>query len=286
MTGGSDTYLFAGTPDYMSPEQWTGSTIDSRSDIYSCGVMLYVMLTGQLPFVGEPEHLRHRVLTINPPAPSSISHDVPASLDAVVLRAMAKQPSDRFPSSSAFLEAVRTAVASGRDSEAAPRVSVLSIAGSASRIGSRYRFQIRVEGDNQSNRPLGLSGVTINVPTMDSRERCLGTEIQMSSLGCDPPFRHGPGEVIWGFRDDGSFGEKIATCLLMESTCEQWPPHERIALEAVLFTSCRRLDLHVRVWSTWPKGESGDAFGDPDWKTTAQRDQQGIPAYPLSLGFD
>jgi hypothetical protein len=70
----------------------------------------------------------------------------------------------------------------------------------------------------------------------------------------------------------------------MESVREEWPPHERIALEAVLLAPFSRLDLQVRVWSNLP--EAGGAFGDPDWKTTKQqKDQQGIPAYPLSLGF-
>ncbi len=104
----------------------------------------------------------------------------------------------------------------------------------------------------------------------------------MLSVGCNDPVQHRPGNVIFGFHDDGSFGEKAATCLFMESVCAEWPPNERIALEAVLLTPCSRLDLQVRVWSNRPN--DGGAFGDPDWKTTKQqKDQQGIPAYALSL---
>ena len=162
------------------------------------------------------------------------------------------------------------------------RVSVRSMKGNVSKVGNKYRFQVRVEGDNESNCGLGWSGVTINVPTINSREQYLGTEIQMSSVGCSAPFQHGPGDMIFGFRDDGSFGEKPATCLFMESVREQWPPHERIALEAVLLAPYSRLDLQVRVWSNRP--EAGGAFGDPDWKTAKQqKDQQGIPAYAISL---
>jgi len=164
------------------------------------------------------------------------------------------------------------------------RVSVRAMKGNVSKVGNRYRFQVRVEGDNTSSLTLGWSGVTINVPTINSGEQYLATEIQMSSVGCCAPFRHGPGDEISGFRDDGSFGKKAATCLFMESVREEWPPHERIALEAVLLAPFSRLDLQVRVWSNLP--EAGGAFGDPDWKTTKQqKDQQGIPAYPLSLGF-
>lgn len=166
------------------------------------------------------------------------------------------------------------------------RIAVLSIGGSVSRAGNRYRFQIRIEGDNEGNCTLGWSGVTINVPTINSRDRYLATEIQMSSIGCNAPSRYGPEDEIWGFLDDGSFSQKPAACLLMECVREEWPPHERIALEAVLFASCSRLDAQLRVWSNRPPAKSGTGFGDPDWKTTKQKDQQGIPAYPLSLGFD
>jgi len=164
-------------------------------------------------------------------------------------------------------------------------VSVSLISSSVSREDSRYRFKIKVEGINESNRSLGRSGVTINVPTIDSHEHYLATKInKLSSFSCTAPFHHGPGEEIFGFLHDGSFGKKAATCLLMECACEQWPRGECIDLEADLLTSCSRLDLHVRVWSTRPK--TGDGFGDPDWKTTTQKDQQGIPVYFVSLGFD
>jgi hypothetical protein len=170
--------------------------------------------------------------------------------------------------------------------EAVLRVSLLAITGNVSRAGERYRFQIRIEGDNEGDCTLGWSGATINVPTINSRDRYLATEIQMSSIGCNSPFREGPGDMIWSFLDDGSFGQKPATCLLMECVREEWRPHQRIALEVVLFAPFSRLDAHVRVWSTRPKAKNGDGFGDPDWKSIRQKDQQGIPAYPLSLGFD
>ncbi|HEV2380775.1 MAG TPA: hypothetical protein VG206_13405 [Terriglobia bacterium] len=154
-----------------------------------------------------------------------------------------------------------------------------------SKVGHKYRFQIRVEGANESTSPLGWTGVTINVPTINSREQYSATEVQMSSVGCGTPFQHGPGDTIFGFRDDGSFGEKTANCLFMESVREHWPPHEPIALEAILLTPQRSLDFHVRVWSNRP--ENGGGFGDPDWKTTErQKDQQGIPAYALTVRFD
>jgi hypothetical protein len=168
--------------------------------------------------------------------------------------------------------------------ETVKSISVRSMKGSVSKVGNKYRYQIRVEGQNESNCGLGWSGVTINVPVINSREQYSATDIQMSSVGCSAPLQHGPGDMIFGFRADGSFGEKAASCLFMESVREQWPPHEPIALEAVLITQRKSLDFQVRVWSNRP--ENGGALGDPDWKTTQrQKDQQGIPAYAISVRF-
>jgi ankyrin repeat protein len=164
------------------------------------------------------------------------------------------------------------------------RISIVSKTGSVSRVGDRYRHQIRLEGSNESSAVLGWSGLTINIPTIHSQDQYLGTEIQTSSVGCDPPSRYGPGDMIWGFLDNGSFDRKSATCLLIEAVREHWPPREQISLEAVLFTASSNLDVHVRVWSTNP--DTGDGFGDPDWKAATQRDQQGIPVYVIPIKYD
>ncbi len=99
-----------GTPAYMSPEQFRGDPVDPRTDIYSSGVLLYQLLTGDRPFEGSVTSIMHKVLNVAPPAPSELSTLVPASLDAVVLRAMAKRPEDRFPSAAAFAGAIGTAL--------------------------------------------------------------------------------------------------------------------------------------------------------------------------------
>ena len=103
-----------GTPAYMSPEQFMGQVVDARSDIYSTGVLLYQLLTGDRPFDGSMSAIMHKALNTDPPAPSQISVTVPHAFDAVVRRAMAKRPEDRYRSATAFVEALRTA-ASGQD---------------------------------------------------------------------------------------------------------------------------------------------------------------------------
>ncbi len=100
-----------GTPAYMSPEQFMGQVVDARTDIYSSGVLLYQMLTGERPFEGGMSAIMHKALNTEPPAPSQLSVTAPPSFDAVVRRAMAKRPEDRFASASAFAEAMRSALA-------------------------------------------------------------------------------------------------------------------------------------------------------------------------------
>ncbi len=100
-----------GTPAYMSPEQFRGETVDLRTDVYSSGVMLYQLLTGDRPFEGNLSSIMHKALTIEPPAPSILSATAPRGLDAVVARAMAKRPDDRYPTAAAFMDAIRTAMA-------------------------------------------------------------------------------------------------------------------------------------------------------------------------------
>ncbi len=96
-----------GTPAYMSPEQFMGTTVDARTDIYSSGVMLYQMLTGERPFEGSMTGIMHKALNTEPPPPSAISVTSPVGLDAVVAKAMAKRPEQRFADAAAFATALR-----------------------------------------------------------------------------------------------------------------------------------------------------------------------------------
>jgi serine/threonine protein kinase len=86
-----------GTAQYLSPEQARGAVVDQRSDLYSIGVVLYEMLTGEVPFTGEsPVEIAMKHLSDTPRPPSVLRPDIPPDLDMVVLRALAKSPEDRF----------------------------------------------------------------------------------------------------------------------------------------------------------------------------------------------
>jgi eukaryotic-like serine/threonine-protein kinase len=88
-----------GTAQYLSPEQARGGEVDPRSDLYSLGVVLYELLTGKTPFDGEtPVEIAMKHLSNTPKPPSKLRPDVPRELDMVVMRALAKNPDDRYQS--------------------------------------------------------------------------------------------------------------------------------------------------------------------------------------------
>jgi serine/threonine-protein kinase len=93
----TETGSIVGTAQYLSPEQARGGEVDPRSDLYSLGVVLYELLTGKTPFDGEtPVEIAMKHLSTAPKPPSKLRPDVPPELDMVVLRALAKDPADRY----------------------------------------------------------------------------------------------------------------------------------------------------------------------------------------------
>src|SRR4051795_2570162 len=124
-----------GTAQYLSPEQARGAPVDPRSDLYSLGIVLYEMLTGSVPFTGEtPVEIAMKHLSQVPEPPSDLRPDVPHDLDAVVMRALAKDPEQRYASAQemdADLARVARGVSVSRETEDA-MTQVLSGAGTAS----------------------------------------------------------------------------------------------------------------------------------------------------------
>jgi tRNA A-37 threonylcarbamoyl transferase component Bud32 len=98
-----------GTPSYMPPEQFRGENVDLRADLYAAGVLLYELLTGRVPFEGEITTVMYKVLHESPAAPSMLNKELPPAFDAIVLRAMAKQPEARYQSAGEFKEAIAAA---------------------------------------------------------------------------------------------------------------------------------------------------------------------------------
>jgi serine/threonine protein kinase len=125
-----------GTPAYMSPEQITGGNIDKRTDVFSAGIILYQFLTGEKPFTGGGAWtIAKKIIQEDPPLPSSLNNAVTPFFDAVVNKALSKNPDTRYQSSKDFAVALKRALEGRGEEEDSDKTIVgdISIAPAASR---------------------------------------------------------------------------------------------------------------------------------------------------------
>ncbi|ATB31041.1 serine/threonine-protein kinase [Melittangium boletus] len=167
--------IILGTPEYMAPEQACGQPVSPRTDLYAAGIILFEMLTGRLPFQGEsPMHVAIQQVHSKPPAPSSLVDGLPAELDELVLRLLAKEPENRPASGEDVVEQLvvlsETLAPEGMSS---PGISRASSGGASPSSGGRR------------SRPVSLAGGTSRV--MGSSP----TLISPSQAGLSPG--HSPG---------------------------------------------------------------------------------------------
>lgn len=107
----TQTDAIMGTPAYISPEQAQGNPVDQRSDIYSLGIILYEMVTGRVPFIADtPLAVLFKHISDPLPPPSSVKSDIPEPIEQVILKALAKDPQDRFANASDFVAAWKHAL--------------------------------------------------------------------------------------------------------------------------------------------------------------------------------
>lgn len=107
------TGMLMGTPEYMAPEQAEGGPVDHRTDLYALGIVLYQMLAGRVPFRSTTPHATlHAVIYEAPPPPQQLNPALSSAVEAVILRAIAKQAGQRFQSGAQLAKALRAALAS------------------------------------------------------------------------------------------------------------------------------------------------------------------------------
>ncbi|MFD4275012.1 protein kinase [Streptomyces cyaneofuscatus] len=138
VTSMTQTGMVVGTPQYLSPEQALGRGVDARSDLYSVGIMLFQLLTGRIPFDADsPLAIAYAHVQEEPVAPSAINRSVTPAMDALVARALKKNPNERFPSAAAMRDEIaRVLNASGGQTGAPVIVAGGGPANSGAGVGS------------------------------------------------------------------------------------------------------------------------------------------------------
>ena len=151
----TSTAAVIGTAQYLSPEQARGEGVDARSDVYSMGCLLYELVTGAPPFTGDsPVAVAYQHVREDPRLPSSINPEVPPELDAILLKAMSKNPANRYQSAAEMRNDLLRALA-GQRVEATPvmgdaeKTTILGAAARRRRLRRRRRWD---DEDEQARR--------------------------------------------------------------------------------------------------------------------------------------
>ncbi|MCX2179235.1 protein kinase [Streptomyces sp. SKN60] len=135
VTSMTQTGMVVGTPQYLSPEQALGRGVDARSDLYSVGIMLFQLLTGRLPFDADsPLAIAYAHVQEEPVAPSTVNRSVTPAMDALVARALKKNPNERFPSAAAMRDECLRVLSAGQTG--APMIVAGGPVQSGSGVGS------------------------------------------------------------------------------------------------------------------------------------------------------
>jgi len=159
----TQTQAVIGTAQYLSPEQAQGLPVDARSDLYSTGCLLFELLTGRPPFVGDsPVSVAYQHVGERPQPPSSFNHDVPTAYDSITLHALEKERERRYQSATEFRNDLKAARESRPLSAAAAGATV----GAAAAVGAL--------GGDEATQMLGTSRQSDLIPLDDSPEELEG----------------------------------------------------------------------------------------------------------------
>ena len=277
------------TPRYASPEQVQGCQLDGRSDLYTVGVVLHELVTGSFYFdrrdCQSVDACLQAVLHCDPVPPRTINPDVPAQLDEIIMRLLHKSPNDRHDDAAALIADLKGLIPSRARSSGTVKPHISSVTAAAQRNGDSVRHRIRIEANNRGEKAALWSGLTINLPCIASREDLDVCELNVTCSRKGAPVLRAPGDTLNGIRSDGSFGEMVATCLLVETPATPWKPQEHVSLEVSFLASKPDVEVHVRAWASWETDAQQITKGDPDWSRRGLCDQQGIPAHRIGISL-
>lgn len=228
---------------YLSPEQCQQKALDSRSDIYSLGIILYQLATEQFPFATETlEEARQNHVNAAPPPPSELRPVIPESVEKIILKAIAKDPAGRFQSGEEMARALRAVVVSPTDVAA-------SYTADADTAVSGEHFVISSEGEQDQTFPLDIDVETIEVGAADDNDLVLpakGIAARHARLVRHPGEREG-----WRVVDLGSLhGTYIDGIQLLPDLPEDWDAGQTLQIGPYT--------LRWRQSAPAPPGENGD----------------------------
>ena len=178
----TQTSAVIGTAQYLSPEQARGEQVDARSDIYSTGCLLYELLTGRPPFVGDsPVSVAYQHVREEPVPPSHIDPDVPRAVDSIVLKALTKDRNARYQSAAEMRADIAAALA-GRPVTAPPptttqRIEQTAVAGSPAAFPTMTAEPVRENPERRGGRALAYALLGLAVLAVFVIAALLGREL-------------------------------------------------------------------------------------------------------------
>jgi serine/threonine protein kinase len=174
----TSTGQILGSPAFMPPEQFTGAPIDGRSDLFSLGVILYWMATGEYAFPGETiTAVSYKVVNIEPVPPRKLNPAVPAGFDQIILKCLAKSPSDRYATGEDLARDLATLRAERPTAELQAPVPISAAADSSSSMDVTLDSNAAAAPSTQGAQPSRVAQLIPTAPPENKRTRWIGTTI-------------------------------------------------------------------------------------------------------------